>query len=256
MTNEPFFSRTGGALHANPISRGPWDPKSLHGRVTIGLLAYAIETEHGDPDFTPARLTVDMYKLATFTPFTLKTTLVRDGKRIKVVDAEMFGDGVSIARATCQLLRRSENPPGAVQKRPRWDAPHPDTIAAPEAGPMGNMWETRPVTGGWGEATWKKLWMREVRCLVDDEPLTPFQRVALAADFTSPFAHAGSSGLNYINSDVTVYLARAPVGEWIGFESFNHEASAGVAIGECLLHDVEGAIGSASCAALAQMMRR
>ena len=65
-------------------------------------------------------------------------------------------------------------------------------------------------------------------------------RVAVAADFASPFANAGDQGLGYINSDVTLYLHRLPVKEWIGFEVVNHRATDGVAIGECWLYDERG----------------
>ena len=57
----------------------------------------------------------------------------------------------------------------------------------------------------------RRLWMSEVRELVEGMPLTPFARVALAADFASPFANAGDKGLGFINSDVTLYLHRLPV---------------------------------------------
>ena len=66
-------------------------------------------------------------------------------------------------------------------------------------------------------------------------------RVALAADFASPFANAGEKGLGFINSDVTLYLHRLPVTKWIGFDVVNHQASAGIAIGECWLYDEAGA---------------
>jgi acyl-CoA thioesterase len=94
--------------------------------------------------------------------------------------------------------------------------------------------------------------MSEVRQLVEDTPLTPFTRVALAADFASPFANAGERGLGFINSDVTLYLHRLPVTQWIGFDVMNHHATDGVAIGECWLYDEEGAIGTSTVAALAQ----
>jgi hypothetical protein len=98
----------------------------------------------------------------------------------------------------------------------------------------------------------RRLWMSEVRELIGGEPLTPFARVAAGCDFTSPFANAGENGLAYINSDVTLYLHRLPVTEWIGYEVVNHGATDGVAIGECFLHDEAGPIGSATVAALAQ----
>jgi acyl-CoA thioesterase len=94
--------------------------------------------------------------------------------------------------------------------------------------------------------------MSEVRELVEGRPLTPFARVAVSADFASPFANAGDAGLEFINSDVTVYLHREPATEWIGYEVVNHGATDGVSIGECFLYDELGPIGSAACAALAQ----
>ena len=51
---------------------------------------------------------------------------------------------------------------------------------------------------------------------------------------------------------MTLYLHRLPVTEWVGFEVVNHQATAGVAIGECFLYDEEGPIGSSTVAALAQ----
>ena len=61
--NQPFFTydRDRDTFMPTPVSNGPWDPNSLHGRVVIGLLAHVIEQRHGSDDFVPARLTVDMF---------------------------------------------------------------------------------------------------------------------------------------------------------------------------------------------------
>ena len=80
MTNQPFFNRDRDAFIPTDAARGPWDPNSLHGRVIIGLLAFAIEQRHGGDDFVPARLTVDMFRLPTLAPIEVKTRLVRDGQ--------------------------------------------------------------------------------------------------------------------------------------------------------------------------------
>ena len=254
MSNEPFFVREGDTFVPTPSSRGPWDPKSLHGRVIAGLLGNEIERHYGAPEFIPARLTVDMYRLPDLSPVEVTTRVVREGHRIKVVDAEFISAGISMGRATCQLLRRTENPAGNVWSPPPWDAPLPKDITPPENGrnPMGGMWATLPISGAFGSVGKKRLWMSEVRELIGGEPLTPFARVALAADFASPFANAGDAGLGYINSDITLYLHRLPVTEWIGFEVVNHGATEGVAIGECWLHDETGPIGSSNVCALAQ----
>ena len=255
---EPFFLREGASFIPQPIARGPWNTASLHGRVMIGLLAREIERAQPDPDFIPARLTVDMYRLPDLSPIEVKVRTLREGGRLRLYEAELFSGGKSSARAVCQWLRRSATPEGRVWSPPNWDAPPPEQIPAPtdRRQGMGGMWATRPITGAFGELGPRRLWMSEVRELIGGEPLTPFTRVAVAADFASPFANAGEKGLAYINSDVTLYLCRLPVGPWIGFEVTNHQASDGVAIGETFVYDERGPIGSATVAALAQHRER
>jgi hypothetical protein len=255
MTNQPFFAKRGAAFIPHQVSNGPWDPNSMHGRVVIGLLAHVIEEQHGSDEFVPARLTVDMFRLPNIqTPVEITTGLVRDGKRIKVVEAEFFSGGTSMARASCQLLRRTENAPGNVWSPSNWDAPLPDAIPAPTDPKLGmnGKWTTRPITGHMGSLGPRRLWMSEVREMVEGVPMSPFVHVATGADFASPFANAGDQGLGYINSDVTLYLHRLPVTRWIGFDVVNHHASEGVAIGECWLYDEKGPIGTSTVAALAQ----
>ena len=153
--NQPFFThdRDSDTFMPTPVSNGPWDPNSLHGRVVVGLLAHVIEQRHGSDDFVPARLTVDMFRLPnTTTPIEVTTKLVRDGKRIKVVEAEFFSGGTSMARASCQLLRKTENAPGNVWSPPNWDAPKPADIPRPTDPRLGmnGKWTTRPIVGPHG----------------------------------------------------------------------------------------------------------
>src|SRR5262249_23110613 len=109
MSEEPFFVREGGSFIPQVACRGPWDPKSLNGRVVVALCGFQIEQSYDLTDYMPARLTVDMYRLPGFAPIEVKTQIVREGKRIKVIDAEFISQGVSYARATSQWLKRSQN---------------------------------------------------------------------------------------------------------------------------------------------------
>ncbi len=254
MSNEPFFRIEGTHYVPTAAARGPWNPNSLHGRVIAGLLGAEIERLHRTPDFMPARLTVDMYRLPDLSPVEVTTKVVRDGNRIKVIDAEFISGGVSAGRATCQLLKRTENPEGNVWKPPAWDVPRPADLPPPDPArtPMGGMWETRRISGDFGAVMQRRMWISEVRELVEGRALTPFVRVAGSADFASPAANIGDKGLEFINSDVTVYLHREPRTEWVGYEVVNHGASDGVAVAECFVYDEDGPIGTASCAALAQ----
>ncbi|HEX5369715.1 MAG TPA: thioesterase family protein [Dehalococcoidia bacterium] len=258
ITAEPFFVADGPRRFLpNEVCRGPWDRNSLHGRVVAGLLAHEVETAHGDPAFQCARLTVDLYRVLPFAPVDVTTTVVRDGNRIRVVDAEFTSSGVSVARASAVLLRKAENPAGSVWGPPEWDVPGPldlpvpGVLAGPNAQARTPMWETRVIDNGFGSTSQKRAWLRETRQLIDGIELTPLVRVAFASDFTNPFANSGSEGLQFVNADITLYIHRLPRTEWLGFEVVAHHAEAGIAVGECLIHDEVGTIGRSLVCALA-----
>jgi hypothetical protein len=256
---QPFTRSLGpGRYHINPISRGPWDPNSLHARVLAGLFGHEVEVNYAaGGDFHVARLTIDLYRLPTLAPCEVTSRYVREGNRIRVVEVEYLSEGTSYARGTAVLLKRTDNPTGTVWSPPDWDAPAPDALPERDPGtPPGGwepMWETKPITSRDPQNIVQgKAWLRETRPLVEGVELTPFVRAASAADWTNPAANWGSNGLEFINADITLYLHRYPAGEWVGFEVSSHHSADGVAVGHCTMYDEQGAIGSSSVCALAQ----
>ena len=95
------------------------------------------------------------------------------------------------------------------------------------------------------------MWIRETHAVVAGETLEPFTRVAGCADIASPLSHSSDQGLHYVNADITLYLQRLPLGEWVGWEVREHQSDAGVAIGECRIYDEQGPIGTSSTCAVA-----
>ncbi len=114
------------------------------------------------------------------------------------------------------------------------------------------MWDSRVIDHGFGAVAQKRTWLRENRQLIEGVDLTPFLRAASSADFTNPFANSGDQGLQYVNTDITLYLHRLPVAEWIGFEVVAHHSSEGIAVGECAMYDENGAFGRSSVCGVAQ----
>jgi len=258
-----FFTREGDNFVPAPIARGPWSAEMLHGRLLAGLFARAFEAQYADPAFLFSRLTVDLFRSPPMQPVQVSTSVAREGNRIRAFDASMTCEGIEIARANTVALLKAEQPEGAVWSPPAWSVPAPEEIEAP-SWPQGNggaarpqgwvpMWETKTITGrmGGNELVQKRCWIRESRPLVQGEELTPFVRVALAADYTNPWANSGNQGLQFINADITLYIHRLPKDEWIGFEVVNHGSAEGVAVGECALYDKEGPIGRSTVCALA-----
>lgn len=247
MHEAGFFEPDGDALMPIPDARGPWAEDMMHGRLLAGLAAWAIDRDHGDPAFVPARLTVDLFKSPGMKESRVTTSLVRAGGRVRVVDAFVQVGGVDVARGTALYLRKGEAPVDDAPLTATWDS----TIPEHEDNPFDMPFEVRPVDGmGFGAVGPRRTWLRELRPLVTGEPLTPFIRAAVVADFASPLANSASEGLEYINADLALYIARLPEGEWIGVEYADRVTADGVSVAHCRLHDETGPIGSSEVCAV------
>ena len=231
----------------------------LHGRLLGALMAHAVERDHGEPDLQVTRLTVDLFRNTPLAPVTVSTTRIRDGRRIRVVEAEVSTLDGPAAHAVAVLLRRGPAPAGEVPSTPAWSVPAPERLGPPRSPARAgrqlpwDIWlfdEDGTPLQDWTIAS-RRAWLRDRHPLVPGTPLTPLVRAALAADFASPVAHAGSAGLQYINADYGLYLSRLPAGDHIGVEYGGHLAEDGVAVGTCTLHDEAGPIGFCAVSAVA-----
>jgi hypothetical protein len=250
----PYFTVSGAEFVPGPQARSWWAATMLHGRLLGGLLARAVEHQHGAAGLQVSRLTVDLFRNAPLAPVTVSTQRLRDGRRIRVVDATAHVGGEPVAKATAVLLRQGEQPPGQVPATPPWDAPGPESLPPARSRYPPMAWrftEHNDPARHWSARGARRIWLRETCGLVAGEPLTPLLRAALAADSASPLSHASDVGLEFINADYTLYLSRLPAGDTIGLESGGHTSSAGVAVGHCTMHDATGPVGYCMTAAVA-----
>lgn len=249
--SQPFFTRSGEQLVPAEHADSPWAPDMMHGRLFGGLLAREVENGHGDEEWHFARLTVDLFRSARLEPVRTTSTRVRDGRRIRVVDAQVHAGEKVVARASAVLLRRGAETAGTVADTPPWTAPHPDELPAPRDREQGwvppfDTWmldADNELSADLSSGQARRAWLRDRHPLVSGEPVSPFARVALAADFASPLANYGPGGLEYINADYTLTLSRLPVSTEIGLESTGHISDDGVAAAECTVHDTAGPLG-------------
>jgi hypothetical protein len=104
--------------------------------------------------------------------------------------------------------------------------------------------EMRYVVGDFATRGPAAVWVRLAVPVVPDEVPTPLQRVAAAADF----GNGVSSELDFarhvfINPDLTVYLQRPAVGEWVCLEAATTIGVPGVGVSRSALWDLHGPIG-------------
>jgi len=247
----PFFRAGGGRYAPTEAAVGYWSPDSINGRLIVGLLGFELERLFGQAEWQPSRLTVDMFRLPRRVPIEIRARLLHEGGQLRLAEADCFCGEKPVARASIQFLKRSHAPDGAFWSPAAWDAPPPDSVPAPRSVETAH-WDRRVVLGKFGTAGPRRAWHRETRELVEGAPYTPFSRAAMMADVASSMVNSGSSGLGYINSDVTLYLQRNPIGEWLGLDTVNHQSADGVAIGECWIYDEAGPIGASSVSGIAQ----
>jgi len=251
----PYFLRDESHYLPTEITRGGWGP-SISGHVVGGLLGWAVERAVDDPQLRPARLTVDLPAPTALEPIEVHTRVQHDRRRLRLVEAVLIQRGAPVARGSALFLRRGPQPDGdvwspSVQMPPlplEDDGTHPSLFMR---------------TYGWGagiqnpDPEWantsgpKYTWLHETRPLIDDDPMTPFTRAAMAADITASIANWGTQGLQFINADYTLTLSRLPEGPHIGLASLTHYSHDGVATGSAVLVDHKGPIGSGASVSIA-----
>ncbi|MGE2692540.1 acyl-CoA thioesterase domain-containing protein [Mycolicibacterium pulveris] len=254
-----FFTRDGDAFVPGPLAQGPWG-QTISGNYVGGLLGHVLERDAGAADFQPARLTVDLFRPAALAPVRAETAVVRAGRRLKLVDALMMQGDTVVARATALFLRRGAQPADEIWTSPVTMPPLPPTPDPIPRGLSTLVWtygkQNREPGPGEGLSNWqhsgpKHMWVRDFRPLVDGQDLTPFVRAAMAGDMVSSLTHFGPSGLQWINADYTLTLARLPKGPYLGLAALTHHSDAGVATGTATIVDEYGPIGSGVANALA-----
>ena len=79
--------------------------------------------------------------------------------------------------------------------------------------------------------------------------------MASVADATSMVVNWGTEGVQFINTDITLALARPPVGREIGLSATDRVERDGIAVGTVEVFDRAGPLGTAMVTALANAAR-
>jgi hypothetical protein len=255
MSTASYFARDGDQFVPQSIARGGWG-EMVSGHAVGALLGWAVERMIDDDQMHPARLTVDLPKPTALEPLELQSRVLREGRRLRLVEAVLIQHGSTVARASALFLRRTEQPSGVVWSESVSMPPLPPDaeVAAADLFIRAYGWGApvqNPESGWLGEAGRKFAWLQLNKAVVENETLTPFVRAAMAGDITSSLANWSSEGLQFINTDYTLTLSRLPSGSVLGIASHAHHSCDGVATGSATLVDLQGPVGTCVSVALA-----
>jgi hypothetical protein len=256
MSTPSVFEGSDGRFVAPELGRGPWDPRALHGGAPAALLMRAFEQLPAADGLSVARVTYEFMRAVPVGPLELNAQVVRPGRRVQLLEASILADGVEVVRARALQVQvaapgadgataDTPPPPGPEHGRPAvLHPPHRPLFAPPD------VMEIRFVSGSWGGGPCT-AWFRLTSPIVPGETPSPLQRLAAAGDFGNGISSTLSwDDYLYINPDLTLYVERAPVGEWICLESETRIAADGVGLAESVLYDQRGRVGRATQALL------
>ncbi|HEX7135469.1 MAG TPA: thioesterase family protein [Iamia sp.] len=255
MSEEALFTVLDeGRIQATELSRGPWDPRALHGGPVAALAARGLE-QTLDPGFRPVRLTVELERPVGLDPLVVTAEVTRPGRSVRSAELSLHDEaGRRLVRATLVAIRVRPEPldlsDAVLPEDP--PPPPPDGTSSPSWVTYdGIAFHSHAVTHSFVAGSFLDLgpstdWIRlRVPVVAGEEP-SPLQRVAAAADFGNGVSAAVPHGSHtFINPDLTVTLVREAVGSAIGIAAVTRVDAAGVGSTETTLWDERGRLGAA-----------
>jgi hypothetical protein len=260
MAESIFIPSGDGWFEPTEHARGPWDPRALHGGAPAALIARAFERIEPGAELPIARLGFEFLKPIPLAPLELRTEIVRKGRRVQELTAELRAGEELICRASA--LRIQPVPAGL----PIAGQGPAEAMPGPEQGKVvefslnkaaGASLATTGMEMSWLSDPWSvgpgRVWMRLRQPILPDEPATALVRLVATADFGNGVsAELPFEEYLFINADLTIHLWREPKGEWIGLDARTLLVSGGTGVAESVLHDTSGPVGRAFQALVVQ----
>ncbi len=217
---EAIYRVDGNRVEVSPNAAGPWDPLMQHGSAPAGLAVWAAEAITTPVPMRIARVTVDLMRPVPLQPLTLEREVLREGRKIQLCAVRLSADGVVVAAASVLKVKSQALPlpPDIVDlpvELPGPDRSREETELFSSSAFVGGM-SVRSARGRFGVKGPGAIWYRVDRPLVAGAAVSQAMRAVIAADF----CNGTSAALDFrewifINADLTVSMAREPLGEWI-----------------------------------------
>lgn len=237
---DAFFVKDGALFVPTGLGASPWQPQA-HGGVSLGgLVAHVLEQVPCPSPMQVVRITLDILGAIPLEPLATTIRIVREGRRVQLVEIDFTVAGKVWLRASALRMRMQETPAHGVPM------PHPYPDATSRVEGHTDWLEIVPVIGGFMQTGPGAVWLRFPVQVVDGSELSPLETALMASDLGSGvstmFAFADWT---YANLDITMYLSRLPQSEWLMVDATSDAAGNGIVIANSRLGDQHGMFGSA-----------
>lgn len=234
-------------------TRSNWNREIQHGSPPLALLTRTVE-EALPSGMRIGRLSMDLLGAVPVSEVGVRAWTERPGRRICLMAAEMTDpSGRPVARLTAWALAVSDTSDVAADRYP--------PLVEGENAPLQWQWqetggyldavEFRPQHGESAGAT--VYWMRPLSGLVDDEPTTALQRLAMVVDTANGIGGVlDPQRFIYMNTDTAVHLHRLPDGQDFGVRARASIGPDGIGVTTAEIFDAHGFIGTCAQTLLVQ----
>jgi acyl-CoA thioesterase len=184
-------------------------------------------------------------------PLTVETEILREGRKIQLVAVRLLAGDKEVVRATALRIRKEERALPVERPFPALDLPPPEGAEDALGGAMSTTpflagLEMRSARGAFNRPGPASIWYRASRRIVEGAAISPLMRAIIAADFCNgTSAFLSFKHWTFINADLTLSLAREPVGEWILLDAETWAGPDSVGIAAARLADRDGYFGRA-----------
>lgn len=247
---DAVFRLDGDQVTTSHYAAGPWDATMQHGAAPSSLMVHAAERLPTAVPMRVARITSELMKPVPVAPLTLKAHVVREGRKLQLCAVSLLAQDVEVARGMVLKLRRADLGYESEITQPKLDLPLPEGGTARATigknNPFLSGLSTAVVKGSFDTTGPASCWFRADRAIIEGAPISPAMRAVIAGDFGN-----GASTLlpfkswTFLNADLTISLARDPVGEWILLDAETWLGPDGSGIAFARLGDTQGYFGRA-----------
>jgi hypothetical protein len=229
---------------------GAWNIQEQHIAPAMGLLAHLVEAHRDarrDDGLRIGRASYDILGKLAMDAFEVEIDIVRPGRTIELVEARLRQDGRVglVLRAwlmagcdTRALAGHALAPMPALETLSPWE--------------MGQVWpggfvrsvELRRHADAPGAASY---WVRTPLTLLADASVSSTARLLGLVDVANGSAvRVAPQRVAFPNLDLGAHLFRAPVGDWMGFQTSVAFGPDGMGLTHSVLHDADGPLGMVS----------
>lgn len=221
----------------------------MHFGPLAGLLVHELDRHRaGAPALTLSRVSFDILGFLGIGECEVRVRTVRPGRTIELLEAEAHIDGRVAARARGWYLADFDTAAaegGEAEPLPSPDSLERDTMMIERwTGGFVNSLDVRVVGAARPGRT--TAWLSSDHDLVEGDPIGAHAAFVALVDTANGIAvREDPRHWVFPNVDLTVHFHRRPAGHWVGLDTTVTFGATGQGVTATVLHDEQGAVGSA-----------